>query len=118
MLSRPNVYCGKITIDNNFKDLSGANISLNDYEPLIDTIINTNENGGNDFGIYYDDWLIEKLLTDSTISNGERISYPVESDSIQLRFDMHGYDASDESSGYYTPILKNISLIISEESLG
>lgn len=118
MLSRPNVYCGKITIDNNFKDLSGANISLNDYEPLIDTVINTSVNGGRDFGIYYDDWLIEKLLTDHTILSGERITYPIESDTIQLRFDMHGYDASDESSGYYTPILKNISLIISEESLG
>ncbi len=118
MLSRPNIYCGKIIIDNNFKDLSGANISLNDYEPLIDTTIDTTEDGGNDFGIYYDDWLIEKLLTDSTILNNERISYPIESDSIQLRFDMHGYNASNESSGYYTPILKNISLIISEDSLG
>ena len=118
MLSRPNIYCGKITIDNNFKDLSGANISLNDYEPLIDTVINTNEDGGNDFGIYYDDWLIEKLQTFSSIEENERISYPIDSDIIQIRFDMHGYDASNESSGYYSPILKNISLIISEDSLG
>ena len=118
MMSRPNIYCGKIIINNGFKDLSGANVSLQDYEPLIDTVINTSVNGGRDFGIYYDDWLIEKLLTDHTILSGERITYPIESDTIQLRFNMHGYDPSNTTSGYYSPILKNISLIVSEESLG
>ena len=118
LMSKPNVYCGKITIDLNYKSLSGYNVNLENYEPLIDTTINTTVDGGRDFGIYYDDWLIEKLLADHTISSGERISYPIESDTIQLRFDMHGYDISNESSGYYTPVLKNISLIISEDSLG
>jgi hypothetical protein len=117
-MSKPNVYCGKVTVDTNYKDLSGYNVNLGDYEPLIDTTIDTTVDGGSDFGVYYDDWLIEKLLTDPTIYSGERISYPIESDSIQVRFNMHGYDVSNESSGYYSPVLKNISLIISEESLG
>ena len=118
LMSKPNVYCGKVTVDTNYKDLSGYNVNLGDYEPLIDTTIDTTVDGGSDFGVYYDDWLIEKLLTDPTIYSGERISYPIESDSIQVRFNMHGYDVSNESSGYYSPVLKNISLIISEESLG
>jgi hypothetical protein len=118
LMSKPNVYCGKVTVDTNYKDLSGYNVNLGDYEPLIDTTIIITVDGGNNFGVYYDDWLMEKLLTDPTIYSGERISYPIESDSIQVRFDMHGYDVSNESSGYYSPVLKNISLIISEESLG
>ena len=65
------------------------------------TVINTSVNGGQNFGIYYDDWLMEKLLTDHTILSGERITYPIESDTIQLRFDMHGYDPSNTTSGYY-----------------
>jgi len=118
LMSKPNVYCGKVTIDYGYKFFDDYGVSIEDYEPLIDISINTTVNGGHDFGIYYDDWLMEKMLTDHTIYSGERISYPIESDTIQIRFDMHGYDVSGESSGYYTPVLKNISLIISEDSLG
>lgn len=113
LLSKPNVYCGKVTIDKNYFDLSGANVALNNYEPLIDVAINTTVDGGQDFGIYYDDWLVEKMMTSGVISSGERLTYPIEADTIQIGFDLTG-----NATGSETPIIKNISLIISEDILG
>jgi len=118
LMSYPNIYSGIVTIDENFYNYNTTtNTELENYEPLIDKIFDistaTYMSAGHDLGVYYDDWIIKKLLTSSDIASGERIVFPIDSDTIKIRFNMKG-----DSAGEFTPILKNISLIISEDSLG
>lgn len=118
MMSYPNVYCGLVTVDTNLYNYNTTtNTTLENYEPLIDKSFSipvaTYTSAGYDLGVYYDHWIIKKLLTSSDVAGGERIIFPVDPETIKIRFNMKG-----DSAGEFTPILKNISLIISEDSLG
>lgn len=111
------IYTGKITIDNNLYNYNTVtNTSLQSYSPTIDKVftnISTVTNAeGLDIGVYYDDWAIDKFLTDGIINPLERISYPLDSDLLQVKFDMVG-----SSDGFESPIIKNISIIISDASI-
>jgi len=110
-----NYYTGLVTISTDFPDYSGANSDIGTgYEPLIDTLFSTvnTTTGGHAFGIYYDDWLVERLESGGSIPTGQRITYPIDSETIQVKFDLVG-----EPDGFETPIVKNIAVIISEDSI-
>ncbi len=115
--SRPNIYCGEISIDNTFFNYNNtSNCTLTDYDPLIylsynDVNINDNSFGLN-LGVYYDDWLIQSYTSDGIIPENTNLTYPLDAKSIQIRFDMKG-----DNTGFLTPYIKNIALIISEGSI-
>jgi len=119
LLSKPNVYCGLIEISATGYDNINtvANETLEVYEPLIHKVFSSistvEDDAGIDFGVYYDDWIVEKFLTDASVTENEKITYPVDPDYVQVRFDFTG-----DVDGFYTPVVKNIALIISEGALG
>ena len=111
------IYTGQISINTDFYDYSTVtNTSLQNYSPLIyknfNGISTVANEAGLDYGIFYDDWAIDSFLSSSTIPSGGKISYPLDSKTVQVKFDMTG-----SVDGFLSPIIKNIAVIVSEASL-
>lgn len=116
-LTLPDINCGKISFNSDFYNYNTiTNTTLSNYSPLIytkfDGVSTVAGQAGLDYGTFYDDWAIESFLTDSNITSGARISYPLDSESIQVKFNMTG-----SVDGYISPLIKNIALIVSEASV-
>ena len=114
------IWCGKININNDsiidYSDISGSN-SINTYDPLFTltyTFSSANElfGSGSQFSTVYDDTLLKAYKTSGLIEDSSSFTYPIDSDIIQLRFDMNG-----DGTGFTTPRIRNIALIISEGSV-
>lgn len=118
-INKSNIWCGKITTDKNSLDYSAVSgsIALNVYDPLHTLSFTLSSLGdvqaiGREFSVIYDNTLLEKYFTDGTLPTSSTYTYPVDPDLIQIRFDMNG-----DGTGFATPLIKNISLIISDASL-
>jgi hypothetical protein len=118
-INKSNIWCGKITTDKNSLDYSAVSgsIALNVYDPLHTLSFTLSSLGdiqaiGREFSVIYDNTLLEKYFTDGILPTNSTYTYPVDPDLIQIRFDMNG-----DGTGFTTPLIKNISLIISDASL-
>jgi hypothetical protein len=118
-LNKSNIWCGKITTDINSLDYStvSSSIALNTYDPLHTLTFTLSslsdvQNIGSVYSVIYDNTLLNKYFTDGLLPTSSTYTYPIDPDLIQIRFDMTG-----DGTGFVTPIIKNISLIISDASL-
>jgi len=59
--------------------------------------------------VKYDNWVIDSYIMGGWTSSVTDITYPVRPDRIKIK-----YDLLDDSTGFYTPIIGNPSVIISE----
>ena len=59
--------------------------------------------------VKYDNWVIDSYIMGGWTSLVTDITYPVRPDRIKIK-----YDLLDDSTGFYTPIIGNPSVIISE----
>lgn len=107
--------CGKIVIDNSLPDYSIIDTQnrLIDFDPIFNLSYTFESNAeltdaGRDLGIIYDHTLLNGYLNGSYPTE-EAFAYPIDPDMIQIRFDLTG-----DGTGFFTPIIKNIALIISD----
>lgn len=115
-----NIWCGKLELNENslvdYSTTDGSN-SINSYDPLF-TLSYTFDTepllygSGSNFSTVYDDTLLETYMTSGAIADHTTFTYPIDTNKIQVRFDLEG-----DGTGFTTPIIKNIALIVSEGSV-
>ncbi len=115
-----NIWCGKLELNtNSLTDYSviDASTALNTYDPLftLSYTFGSSEllyGSGSDFSTVYDDTLLQAFVTDGAIPSSTTFTYPIDTNKIQVRFDMEG-----DGTGFVTPKIRNIALIVSEGSI-
>lgn len=118
--NKNNIWCGKLELNtNSLTDYSviDASTALNTYDPLftLSYTFGSSEllyGSGSDFSTVYDDTLLQAFVTDGAVPSSTTFTYPIDTNKIQVRFDMEG-----DGTGFVTPKIRNIALIISEGSV-
>ena len=96
--NKNNMWCGKLELNvNSLADYTviDASTALNTYDPLFTLTYTfadseTLYGSGSNFSTVYDDTLLLAYKTDGMIPSSDTFTYPIDTNKIQVRFDMEG----------------------------
>lgn len=99
-------YTGKLSLHYvpDSSDIFYPNTDIDKYDPSYNKIIKVKKEGGFNYNVTIDTSLIK---SDGNVSDNSKFVYPIEADSVKLKFDIRG-------TNQVTPYIKDVMVIVSD----